>query len=90
MNSPARRTRQLPSQAVPCTNAALLDNNPPEARVLLGAAQTSIVFGPADAAPERAAAAVQISEALSILNSGNVIRALPCLDRAITWMQSSL
>lgn len=64
---------------------ALVANHSRAARGLLEAAQTSIVFAPASAPSARAGvAAAQITEALSMLDSGNAARALPSLNRAIT------
>ncbi len=63
---------------------ALIENNSTEARGLLEAAQTSIVFAPGNVASERTSvAAAQITEALSRLNSGDAVRALPPLNQAI-------
>ena len=67
---------------------ALVENNSSAARNLLEAAETSLVFSPS---LERAGiAAAQITEALSMLNSGDAIRAVPSVNRAITAIQSIL
>jgi hypothetical protein len=90
--------RQTTAREMPVTlrqlllaRKALAENNAPEARGLLEVAQTSIVFGAVHVTSEHAGIAVaQITEALSMLNSGDPVRALPYLNRAITAMQPSL
>jgi cell division septum initiation protein DivIVA len=85
-----RPTREapIPVRQLLSARRALVENNSPEARGLLESAQTSIIFEPGDVAPERASvAAAQIADALSMLNSGHTMGALPYLNRAITAMQ---
>jgi len=84
----ATREPQSPKQQLLLARKALADNNSPEARGLLEAAQTLIVFSPQSVSLERAnIAARQITDALSMLNSGDAVNARTYLDRAITTMQ---
>jgi hypothetical protein len=86
-------THEAPSavQQLLSARTALMDNKSPEARDLLEAAQTSIVFEPQNTASEHAGvAAARIGEALGMLNSGDAASALPYLDRAIAAIQPKL
>lgn len=77
----------LPVQQLLSARRALVENHSSVARGLLEAAQTTIVFE-ADVAPERSgAAAGQIADALSLLNAGSTVGALPHLNRAIIAIQ---
>ncbi len=77
----------LPVRQLLSARQALAESNSSAARGLLEAAQTTIVFE-AGAAPGRSGIAVgQITNALSLLNSGSTMRALYYLDRAILALQ---
>lgn len=83
-----RESPPSPKQQLLSARKALADNDSLEARGLLEAAQTSIVFSARNASPERASIATrQITDALSMLNSGDTVSAQTYLDRAITTMQ---
>jgi hypothetical protein len=87
---PRTTTRESPSaeQQLLAARKALADHRSAEARGLLEAAQTSIVFAPTDTTSVRASGATsQITDALSILNAGDAVSALVHLDRAITAMR---
>ncbi len=81
---PRMNLREAPSaqQQLLAARQALAEHKSPEARYLLEAAQTSIVFAPGNISSTRVTA--QIADALSVLNSGDAASALMYLDRAIT------
>jgi type II secretory pathway predicted ATPase ExeA len=87
---PRTTTGASPSaeQQLLAARKALADDKSAEARGLLEAAQTSIVFAPTDTVSVRASGATsQITDALSMLNAGDRVSALVHLDRAITAMR---